>query len=104
MNVSQHYTPKDTTLQPLNTDLWRRCRPKICSRVRCKWERDAQELTCHLKACVINRNRVSTESNAQDGRPVKRENCILHATQLKGAYLSMKPPHQSLLNPMPYGI
>ena len=32
----------------------------------------------------------------------KRENRILLATQMKGAYLSMKPPHQSL--PNPHGI
>ena len=62
------------------------------------------ELTSHLEAHGISQNWVSTKSNAQDGHLVKRENHILPTTQMKGACLSMKPPHQSLPNPMPYGI
>ena len=54
--------------------------------------------------CGISQNRVSTESNAQDGRLVKRENRILPTTQMKSACLGMKSPHQSLPNPLPHGI
>ena len=104
MNVSQHYTPGDATLQPLSTNMWRCCRPKICSHIYSQWERDAQELTGHLKAHVISQNQVSTKSNDQDGHLVKREKRILPETQMEGACLDMKPPHQSLSNLVPHGI
>lgn len=46
----------------------------------------------------------STESNAQDGHPVKSENSILPTAQMKGARLVMKSSHQGLPNPMPHGV
>ena len=56
------------------------------------------------QAHIINQNWVSTKSDAQDGHPIKRENGILPTTQMKGACLSMKLPHQSLLDLVPHGI
>ena len=46
---------------------------------------------------------MATEPNAQNGHPVKRKDRILLATQVKDAYLNMKPPHQSLPDPVPHG-
>ena len=67
-------------------------------------ETNPQELTSHLKAHGINWNWVFAESNAQDGRLVKREYLMLPAIQIKGACFGMKPSHQSPPNPVPRGV
>ena len=46
---------------------------------------------------------MATKSTTQDGCPVKKEDRILPTTQVKGACLGMKPPLQSLRNPVPHG-
>ena len=46
---------------------------------------------------------MATKSNTQDGCPVKKEDHILPITQVEGACLGMKPPLQSLRNPVPHG-
>ena len=46
---------------------------------------------------------MATKPDAQNGSPVKRKDRILPVTQVKDACLNMKPPHQSLPDPMPHG-
>lgn len=66
--------------------------------------RGMPKLTGHFKAHLICRNWEATKSYTQDGSLIKREDCILPITQVKGTHLDMKPPHQSLLDPMPHGV
>ena len=103
MSVDGGHIPRNTTLQPLSTDLWWYNRPEISPRLYSQWKRDAQELVSHVKTHLLSQNLVATKSNTRDGYSVKREDRILPATQVKGACLSMKPPHQILRNPMPHG-
>ena len=46
---------------------------------------------------------MAIKSDAQNGRPVKREDIILPATQMEGVCLDVKSSHQSLRNPVPHG-
>ena len=46
---------------------------------------------------------MASESEAQNGYPVKTKDRILLTTQVKGVCLGMKPSHQSLRNPVPHG-
>ena len=63
MNVDRSCTLGNTTLQPLNANLWQHSGPEISSRVCSQWKRDAQELASHIEAHVIDWNRVSTKSD-----------------------------------------
>ena len=104
MNIGICHTPGNATLHPFSGDLWRHGRPKISSCVCSQQERDAPKLAGHLKAHVIGQNWVSTKFDTQDGHPIQREDHILLTAQVKGAYLGMKSPYQSLPDPMPYGV
>ena len=104
MNIDRCHTLGNATLQPLSTNLGRCSGHEISSRVRNQWKRDAQKLAGHLKAHLISQNLEATKSNAQDGCPIKRDDCILPIAQVKGAHLGMKLPHQSLPDPMPRGV
>ena len=46
---------------------------------------------------------MATKLDTQNGPLVKKEDRILPATQVKGACLGMKPPYQSLPDPVPHG-
>ena len=102
MSVDKGHVPRNTTLQPLSTDLWRCSGPEISPRLYSQRKRDAQEIASHVKTHLLGRNLMATELNAQNGRPIKRKDTILPATQVKDACLGMKPPHQSLPNLVPH--
>lgn len=103
MSIGRGLIPGNTTLQPLNTDLWRCGGPKIPPRLSSQWERDAQEIASHLEGHLIRRNLMATKSDIQNACPVNKEDHVLPTTHVKGVCLSMKPPHRSLRNPMPHG-
>ena len=103
MSIGGGHVPGKTTLQLLSADLWRYSGPKISPRLRSQWKKDTQELAGHLESHLHIQNRVATKSNSQNGCPVKREDFILPATQVKGVCLGMKMPHQSLPDLVPHG-
>jgi len=103
MSVNGGLAPGNTTLQLLSTDLWQCGGPEISPCLCSQQKKDAQEITSHFKTHLLSRNLVATELDTQNGHLVKREDRILPTTQVKGAYLGMKPLHQSLPDLVPQG-
>ena len=76
MNVGGCHVPRNTTLQPPSSDLWRYGVLEISPRLRNQWKRDAQELAIHIEAHLLHQNRETTKSDTKNGHPIKREDRI----------------------------
>ena len=65
---------------------------------------DAQKLVHDVEVHKLGGDWMPTRSMAQDGRPVKGNDCILPTVQMKDTSLRVEPLHQSLRYRMPHGI